>query len=74
MVLLSSSNKHWKIIVKFELVLHYSGVQKSNVEKVLFVLQQAGVPVGMWQSMTEAVFLTLGQSRSSHFKRLGLRL
>ena len=26
------------------------------------------------QSMTEAVFLTLGQSRSSHFKKLGLRL
>ena len=25
------------------------------------------------QSMTEAVFLTLGRSRSSHFKKLGLR-
>ena len=25
------------------------------------------------QSMTEAVFLTLGQSQSSHLKKLGLR-
>ena len=26
------------------------------------------------QSMTEAVFLTLGQSQNSHFEKLGLRL
>ena len=25
------------------------------------------------QSMTEAIFLTLGQSQSSHFQKLGLR-
>ena len=29
--------------------------------------------MGGQQSMTEAVFSTLGQSRSSHFKKLGLQ-
>ena len=62
---LSSQNAFLIQLQLFDQVKHGNDLPLSSAQKLNFMT--------FGQSMTEAVFLTLGRSQSSHFKKLGLR-
>ena len=52
--------------------LKYQPCKNQNLGGNFLAVKSCASSVGWGQSMTEAVFLTLGRSRSSHFRKLGL--